>query len=317
MVLEKTKNNENTKLASHWSNFITRNYFNHCYVDYNYYITLGVLHYFVVMPKRSRKGKKAWRKNVDVRDEEDFGILREADDSRLFVVDKPGKQAELTRKERKALIAGRPLFAEKLTTPIGKEKRTGKPRKTETNRYIKRLADNLEKSKKHESKPVAKAAEPKAFFDLWDSDIVDDKVNPNAAKRYKEASNSLPASSLTAVDPGQSYHPKSADHQNLLSKALDQVSNKLEPELRATQRLKPTTRKKPDVEIKWNYSDSEDEVEESEEELDEEERQLREITKHYSTKFTTKQRNQIKRKKLILQRRREAKAKKKSGNSDR
>ncbi|MCR9067142.1 MAG: hypothetical protein NXI00_24465, partial [Cytophagales bacterium] len=94
-------------------------------------------------------------------------------------------------------------------------------------------------------------------------------------------------------------------------------SNKLEPELRATQRLKPTTRKKPDVEIKWNYSDSEDEVEESEEELDEEERQLREITKHYSTKFTTKQRNQIKRKKLILQRRREAKAKKKSGNSDR
>eukprot|EP00339_Tiarina_fusa_P018315 CAMPEP_0117009044 /NCGR_PEP_ID=MMETSP0472-20121206/8331_1 /TAXON_ID=693140 ORGANISM="Tiarina fusus, Strain LIS" /NCGR_SAMPLE_ID=MMETSP0472 /ASSEMBLY_ACC=CAM_ASM_000603 /LENGTH=379 /DNA_ID=CAMNT_0004711233 /DNA_START=41 /DNA_END=1177 /DNA_ORIENTATION=+ len=258
--------------------------------------------------KRSRKGKKAWRKNVNVADEEDMGVLQDTEDKRLFVVDKPKKSSldDLTRKQKRQEILRKPMFEEKMSTPIGKPKRTDIPRKTETNKYIQRLADQLESKRKSEIKQTEKVnAEPvQNVFDLWGSDI--SGVNSKASKRFKEARKELPSSKLTDVDPGQSYHPTTADHQKLLQKALDQVTTKLDPELKATEKMKPTAPRRPDVEVKWNYSDSESE-EESEEEMDEEDKRTKEINKHYSTKFTKTQRNKMKkRKELVLKRRRDA-----------
>lgn len=265
--------------------------------------------YFFGMPKgkrKSRKGKKAWRKNVDVQEEEDIGRLRETSDNQLFVVDKPSKIIARSRQEHKQLIATSTLFEDKLSTPIGKNKVESIQKKTETNKYIQKISDRLEKEKKQVKSDRSKSKQTNTsdYFDLWGTDEIP-KVNPNVIKRHKQVKETLPQSELTKVLPGQSYHPKASDHQKLLQEALDQITDKLEPELRATEKLKPTTKvKESDVEVKWNYSDSEDDEEEKPTKTDEFEDHMKEINRHYSTKFTTTQRNKInKRKKEILRRR--------------
>merc|ERR1712110_387909 len=78
---------------------------------------------------RSRKGKKAWRKNVDVTDVEDVARLRSTTNEQLFVVDKPVRAPVLSRKARKQLISSRTLYSDAISTPIGKNKHTTKPKK--------------------------------------------------------------------------------------------------------------------------------------------------------------------------------------------
>merc|ERR1712137_836629 len=73
---------------------------------------------------RSRKGKKAWRKNVDVTDVEDVARLRSTTNEQLFVVDKPVRAPVLSRKARKQLISSRTLYSDAISTPIGKNKHT-------------------------------------------------------------------------------------------------------------------------------------------------------------------------------------------------
>merc|ERR1712054_90319 len=116
-------------------------------------------------------------------------------------------------------------------------------------------------------------------------------------------------STLTTPDPGQSYRPRKEDHQNLLTKALDQVSKKLEPDMSYGKKMEPTAPRRPDVEIKWNFSDSEDDEENMDEkslgglqnEVEEEKlkERMKKIQKNFSTKLTKTERNQLKKKKLM------------------
>lgn len=276
--------------------------------------------------KRSRKGKKDWRRNVNVQDEEDFGRLKETSDSQLFVVDKPSKQIPIrSKKDRKKLISDRPLYSDKFTTPIGKNKVENIQKKTETNRYIQRISDNLEKQKnktviqpEKQSEPITNKDKQNGFFDLWGAEDI--QVNKKVVKRNKTLKDSLPSSELTKVLPGQSYHPSQSDHQELLKAALDQITEKVDPEMRASQKLKPTKPKQPDVEVKWNYSSSEEDDEEEEEKEDRSndfDSRIKEINRHYSTKFTTTQRNKLKRKKNEMLKRKRAKEATKPRNIDR
>jgi len=274
------------------------------------------------MPKTKRS------RNVDVQDEEDMGILRVTEDQRLFTVDKPKKtKPVLSKKERREQIKNKPLYEDKISTPIGKSKQNGVPKRTEANKYIQRLTSRIESAKKNGTTIPTNNTKKKdedqtsgQLFDLWGSDQVD-HVNPNVVKHFKKVKESLPPSSLTSVDPGQSYRPRAEDHQELLSKALEQVTKKLDPEIKAAEQIAPTAPRRPDVEVKWNYSDSEDESEENEKlqlVSDQDEERWKELSKHFSTKFTRTQRNKMKlRKDMALKRQKELKSKNKNKNFDR
>ena len=264
--------------------------------------------------KRSRKGKKAWRKNVDVEEEEDTVRLRETEDSQLFVIDKPTRAEILSRKQKKEKVAKSILFEEKYTTPIGKNKLQNIPKKTEANKHIQRLAANLASTKEKTSEK--KESKPK-LFDLWGSDEI--KPRSTALKRSRNNRENILESTLTTPDPGQSYRPRKEDHQNLLTKALDQVSKKLEPDMYYGKKMEPTAPRRPDVEIKWNFSDSEDDEENMDEkslgdlqnEVEEEKlkERMKKIQKNFSTKLTKTERNQLKKKKLMAKKQRLARKK--------
>jgi len=258
---------------------------------------------------RSRKGKKAWRKNVDVTDVEDVARLRSTTNEQLFVVDKPVRAPVLSRKARKQLISSRTLYSDAISTPIGKNKHTTKPKNTPADQRLERIAQQLARLTEKPSPvqtPVPTAA---PTFDLWGSD----DIKPSRKKKSPSAQGVL-KSSMSIVQPGQSYRPRHEDHQNLLSLAMERVDASLRPEIEAAKKITPTALRTPDVEVKWNYSDSENEEDEDQQDLDRDHpidhaQQIDELEKnlgrHYSMKFTRTQRNKMKRKKeLMLQHRR-------------
>ena len=266
-----------------------------------------------------KKGKKLWRK-VNTVDVEDKITLQARPDSELFTIDVPNKQKEevpKTKAEKREKIRNKPLFHEKILPTISKEKNPQQKRleKLRTEKLAKQLKKKLENSELIvQPIPKEQKSTQGELFDIWDEGIVLPKKARKIQTKIQE--NILP-SKLTHVDAGQSYHPDKSSHQKLLKKALDQVTEKIDDEAFYEAKLKKTGPATPDVEIKWNYSDSdtEDEAAEKPKAADPEQEKLKQLSKHYSLKLTKTQRNTLRKKRLLLlERKRKAMIDRKNGN---
>ena len=232
----------------------------------------------------SRKGSKAWRKNVDIKQEEDAieeKVTREimgldtSSAQELFVIDTLG--SETLQKEAKKLKIDQEMeLKSKVGSVISKLRKkdcvevdTGyKTRKVSVNTLKKIKADAKVMSKQgvsvgdHEKKRRLKKQEilkqvkkSKGGYDLWDT--------PDTTNKVKL---SKPLDKKPLIHPGMSYQPRDQDHQEILRIATEQEMKKIE----AAKKLEESLSYPPELDLlSGDVTFAEDEEEEEGEDSNE------------------------------------------------
>jgi len=245
--------------------------------------------------RKSRKGKKAWRKNIDVTGLEDQIIAAAKPDAQLFIEDKRPIEPELSKQQRKQKIRAKVLHTDSVSIPqpIG----TSKPASTNTPQHS--YFHQLVAKHKHPSQPPTqkKKKHEEEIFDLWSTPV---PTTPRKEEPEMRGVTKVLQSKLTSAIPGQSYNPTKGDHQKLLKSALDEltkVQEKREQEEKAASVLLAKYRLPSEMEVKIHYDSSDDEDEEVQKPqpstTDEIEKKLQELAKNYSTRLTRTHRNKL------------------------
>ncbi|UNI20415.1 hypothetical protein JDV02_006504 [Purpureocillium takamizusanense] len=216
----------------------------------------------------SRKGKKAWRKNVDVTDVQQGleelnkevirgGVIKEKPSSELFTIDvaRGTKENDKTKHGKKLLKADEIIARRSAVPAVPMRKRAGDkttdgllPTKRQRTDWVphkelarlRRVADG-----QHETTVVAKDA----TFDIWDApsdvvaetayDFLPEKQVAKPPKSIKQAPLSLTATgkhvpAVQAPSGGYSYNPAFTDYENRLAeesaKAIEAEKKRLEAE---------------------------------------------------------------------------------------
>ena len=159
--------------------------------------------------KKSKHGKKNWRKNINISDiEQNQQILNQEQiknqkisnlkDADLFEIDNDLKKSNL--KPQKLL-----------------GKKTKKPKKVskQEQRQIKHIIESS-KSKAVLNNPIQnKKQEENVIYDLWGND------NNDTTNKNKVSSSQLKYPKVPIPHPGQSYNPKKKDLNNLLAAVVE------------------------------------------------------------------------------------------------
>ncbi|KAI9024023.1 ribosome biogenesis protein Nop53/GLTSCR2 [Hyaloraphidium curvatum] len=195
----------------------------------------------------SRKGKKAWRKNIDIT-EHDAALedrsnekrlggkrLHEIANDSLFVIDAQGDDKERHKLRHFRLRIDEILKPDSKLAPLRpQEPKAGAGTKR---KLSKAELQKVEKTKAKLARTVdakAKPSEPSSVADPWapsaeeaDPVAVNDYLAPVRTvpvKRPRTFDRRAPSSlapSVTPSDPGTSYNPTFEDHQRLLQQAVD------------------------------------------------------------------------------------------------
>ncbi|KAI9199481.1 ribosome biogenesis protein Nop53/GLTSCR2 [Polychytrium aggregatum] len=210
------------------------------------------------MSQPSRKGKKAWRKNVDIKDvEEQLEELRSEErisgqhihtkpDADLFVIDTSGdskeKSAQKFKKTLKVDEILRPQSAVASPTAARSQKGVVKTvnAKGKTTVASKAAVDQINKIvKRRQEHGVPPKPAPKkkgtTYFDMWDApeepstlnDYVQDHLPQPAKKPDLPSTKATNVSAVKVAHAGASYNPKFDEHQTLLQSALNVELDKI------------------------------------------------------------------------------------------
>ncbi|CAG8513798.1 12767_t:CDS:10 [Ambispora leptoticha] len=249
----------------------------------------------------SRKGKKAWRKNVDITEVEQSleeirseertigGRLRDQFNEHLFVVDTVG-DLNVKQKIKKVLRIDEILSSRSKIPAVAS--RTSNLRKTEKRQASRAENARLEqmvRRKRHlrmtNDLGSSEAVKRAGTYDVWeeqeDSQDAHDFINPAKRRKTKapETLQKKPATKVVPVHiphPGASYNPTFEDHQKLLYIANEEEIRKEEESKKLQEKLPkytdaPTSELNPQDMIDRNLLGSdneEDSVEENEENQD-------------------------------------------------
>eukprot|EP00158_Paraphelidium_tribonemae_P003777 Partr_v1_DN26364_c0_g1_i2_m43357 putative Glioma tumor suppressor candidate region gene 2 len=201
----------------------------------------------------SRKGSKAWRKNIDIADIEEHlvekvreemagGPISERADTDLFKIDKAGKPSgnHVKRQADKPLRIDQILAERSAVDPVQGRKRklikqelkpNGKPKGSiskEQKMLIKRKLAEMRDS--GIASVVKHSAEPKS--DLWDQAAVEEPTEdfishlmPKPVKKPKSAQSvpkvQLHVPAVEVSHPGTSYNPRPEDHEEAVKIAAN------------------------------------------------------------------------------------------------
>eukprot|EP01023_Acetabularia_acetabulum_P030054 TRINITY_DN2830_c0_g1_i6.p1 TRINITY_DN2830_c0_g1~~TRINITY_DN2830_c0_g1_i6.p1 ORF type:complete len:303 (-),score=61.23 TRINITY_DN2830_c0_g1_i6:535-1350(-) len=206
----------------------------------------------MVIPATSRKGKKAWRKNIldhkvraaygqQVADERRGGAVEGWEDERLFVVDKQPASRNLglskKQKARNQVLSYQKLILKNPEIqPISKpiEKRNKTQTKLIAPLKKKKKKKKVEITKKQAKQPKIKTVSKSGFYDLWDKvneqkklaqnenegvDIWDPNLLQDQAPKpkHKPQKIKLMVPVLEGLqNPGQSYNPEQNERLQML-----------------------------------------------------------------------------------------------------
>ncbi|CAO3638124.1 unnamed protein product [Mucor hiemalis] len=211
----------------------------------------------------SRKGKKAWRKNVDITDVEEgqeelraiervVGHNKELKDDELFTIDVAGDVSVKRKLAKDRPLRIHEILDQRSAVPAVKSKNAfKKPEMTDriesrhetksVEKMLKRKADLPVKAVNKKSKKDSSAGKKKSY-DLWDdapaaeketaepvSDFLPVKAKLRVPKTVTEkpiALAHIPA--ISTPEGGHSYNPTVEEHQLLLAKANDAEERKAE-----------------------------------------------------------------------------------------
>ena len=175
--------------------------------------------------KKSTKGQKNWRKNIDISDLEKKNLQK--DQEKLVERD-----VKFMKDEELFVIDTEPMKNIKESLLKKKTKRTDKVKKYSLNEEIKvkRMCERIKKDEKEqkEQKPIEKEIKS-----LWD-----DEDKPNTKLIKKKTSKITPSTinnslikfpTLPIPHPGQSYNPSKQDISSLLHKIVD-LNKRPEPQ---------------------------------------------------------------------------------------
>lgn len=200
----------------------------------------------------SRKGKKAWRKNINIEDinegldtvreiERDTGVkdmgVIEADS--LFQVDTAGDEMLKTKKER----AAKPMKADeilgrrsKVPALEAKSKSARKNKEGLSSRQVQKLLDRAGKSTKSVSNTVEHQGLVKpASYDLWGDD--DGAKDEKSFIRDLKPAHSHPATQKAPQTMGQQPLSKATDRQKVEAVAIPDEGKSYNPTIEAWQAL--------------------------------------------------------------------------------
>ncbi|ORX58041.1 P60-like protein [Hesseltinella vesiculosa] len=274
-----------------------------------------------VKKQTSRKGKKAWRKNIDVeemetglealRSEERVrGTQAELPDEAHFILDDTGdaQVAKEVRKQRTLKVDE--ILAERSAVPAVKSGRfvhdkptqkSGELSKTQT-RQVNKLFNR--KAKGQPLKPKKKS-HIKSTYDLWDAPS--EATQPTSDFIEKPTKVKAPAtmsmipkvtqhvSAVVVPQAGASYNPTEADHHALVQHAADIEFKKIKEAMKVDSKLaRISASTLPDEHDLKDENEVEDEEEDAEEESDTEQ------DGKTGKRKTTAQRNREKRRRTML-----------------
>jgi nucleolar protein 53 len=184
--------------------------------------------------KKSKHGKKNWRKNIDVSDLEKKNIQKESE--KLIE-----KNLELMKDEDLFQIDLQPTSKIKNDFLKKKTNRNNKTQSISINeeRKIKRLASNTQKNNGNSEEEV---------YDLW----ANSQKSENKISNKLEYHTMIKYPKLPIPHPGQSYNPSQQDIKLLLNKIVE-----LKPE-KSTFEM-PKLKKEPVISTRKNLPEEEDE----------------------------------------------------------
>ncbi|CAO3693878.1 unnamed protein product [Umbelopsis ramanniana] len=214
----------------------------------------------------SRKGKKAWRKNIDIQDVEEHleqvrseersgGKISERSDDKLFMINVKGDD-----RVKRQLAKDKPLYIEKILEsrsaipPVGTRlfslPKTSPKEKGKESKANNAKIDKLAKRKLTHPEPTKPAKKSKGTaYDVWaDEEPTTVELNPYLEPVHKRKVNApatlkvkpaaavhLPA--VQVADAGASYNPTMEDHQALLRKANQVEEDKIAERERINKQL--------------------------------------------------------------------------------
>ncbi|KAL0137846.1 ribosome biogenesis protein Nop53/GLTSCR2 [Mucor lusitanicus] len=203
----------------------------------------------------SRKGKKAWRKNVDITDVEEAQeelrsverVIGNADDLKdedLFTIDVAGDTGVKRKLAKDKPLRVDEILDQRSAVPAVKSKKSPFKKPEMTDKVVSKHELKTLKRKIDNNAPVApkkktkKSANPGKSYDLWDEAPVEEApVNdflpvkaklkvPKTVTVKPAALEHIPA--IATPEGGHSYNPSVEEHQQLLAKANEAEERKVE-----------------------------------------------------------------------------------------
>ncbi|KAL9548846.1 hypothetical protein MBANPS3_005484 [Mucor bainieri] len=203
----------------------------------------------------SRKGKKAWRKNVDITDVEEAQeelrsverVIGKADDLKdedLFTIDVAGDTGVKRKLAKDKPLRVDEILDQRSAVPAVKSKKSPFKKPEMTDKIVSKHELKTLKRKIDNNAPVApkkktkKIVNPGKSYDLWDEAPVEEApVNdflpvkaklkvPKTVTEKPAALEHIPA--IATPEGGHSYNPSVEEHQQLLAKANEAEERKVE-----------------------------------------------------------------------------------------
>ncbi|KAI8986531.1 ribosome biogenesis protein Nop53/GLTSCR2 [Pilobolus umbonatus] len=216
------------------------------------------------MSKKSRKGKKEWRKNVDITPIEEgqeelratertFGHTNELKDTELFTIDVQGDQKVKQKLAKDKVLRADIILTSRTAVPAVQSKNVFKKVET-TDRIVSRSEERIVKRKlTNNPTPIVNKKKKNtnaSKYDLWEDTPMEETndylpvkaIVNNPIKEKTLGVINLPAVSIP--DGGISYNPTVEEHQKLLASVHDievrkaEVLKKLQEQLSYREELK-------------------------------------------------------------------------------
>ena len=222
----------------------------------------------------SRKGKKAWRKNIDLTSTEAFlqdqsHPLRQTASDVLFVEDRSGQETLLARQARskkplKSLEILQNSYGHSALAPARKQRQTGPAVDKQLESRLRKMVGRQRVTTKGDAKAIAQQSSDVvnkslgSVYDVWGEATASDSKGKEKQQEWIPATVSKPsinlpktlrrddynnlASSLPAIDlphPGSSYNPTLEAHEALIHEAYE-----IEKVLEQTEQMDQAEREK-------------------------------------------------------------------------
>ncbi|KAI7898649.1 ribosome biogenesis protein Nop53/GLTSCR2 [Cokeromyces recurvatus] len=217
----------------------------------------------------SRKGKKAWRKNVDITDVEEaqeelrsiervIGHTEELKDEELFTIDVAGDHHVKRKLAKDKPLRVDEILAQRSAVPAIKSKNAFQKPEMTDDVFSKHESKLLKRKIENNAPLVPKKKNKKTLnvksYDLWDDEPkreeaandflpIEEKIKaPKTMLKKPSALEHVPA--IHTPEGGQSYNPTLEDHQRLLAKAVEveerkaEILKKLQEQLSYREELK-------------------------------------------------------------------------------
>ncbi|KAI8374210.1 ribosome biogenesis protein Nop53/GLTSCR2 [Radiomyces spectabilis] len=207
----------------------------------------------------SRKGKKAWRKNIDHEDvdvgleamrteERVRGKVGELEMDELFTIDTAGDNRVKRQITKDKPLRVDQILAERSAVPGLKSRAVPKPTVTkgEPSKHQKHLVDKYKRKLDNAVAPAAKKKSKNTrSYDLWSeepAETTNEYLEP--VKKHKAPATlsqkpkaAIHQAAVTIPDAGASYNPTEEEHLKLLKKAHDIEVEKLEAQKALDEQL--------------------------------------------------------------------------------